>query len=139
MLFQNFVKQLTSEETKHFTEALIHLHSSKQGIHTQDSENALIEVCQAWSTYGAHFYMVHKFKPSSKNPVDLKFRAHQWIVVMPHGIGICKDNNGTKQMDTVHEWHMIRTLQYDGKRFLLAAMENNIAVDHVFYLEHFTK
>uniref|UniRef100_A0A915EKP1 Uncharacterized protein n=1 Tax=Ditylenchus dipsaci TaxID=166011 RepID=A0A915EKP1_9BILA len=34
---------------------------------------------------------------------------------------------------------MIRTLQFDRKRFLIATIENNIAVDHVFYTEHYTK
>ncbi len=34
---------------------------------------------------------------------------------------------------------MIRTLQFDKKRFLVATIENNIAVDHVFYTDHYTK
>uniref|UniRef100_A0A1I7RLI5 ULP_PROTEASE domain-containing protein n=1 Tax=Bursaphelenchus xylophilus TaxID=6326 RepID=A0A1I7RLI5_BURXY len=137
---KNMLVRLKSEESHNLKDALIHIHDSKKGLKSIEAEADFIEFCQTLPTFGAHFYLVHKFKPSSKNPVDARFRAHQWVVIMPQGIGIAKETQiGTKQINSIHEWHMIRTLQYDGKRFLLATMENNIAVDHVFYLEHFTK
>jgi tyrosine-protein phosphatase non-receptor type 13 protein len=42
-------------------------------------------------------------------------------------------------MAASHEWHMIRTLQFDRKRFLIATIENNIATDHVFYTDHYSR
>ncbi|CAD5206142.1 unnamed protein product [Bursaphelenchus okinawaensis] len=137
---KSMLARMKPEDTHNLKDAILRLHATKKSLRSKESEAEFIELCQSLPTYGAHFYLVHKFKPSNKNPVDARFRAHQWVVIMPQGIGIAKETQiGTKQINSVHEWHMIRTLQYDGKRFLLATMENNIAVDHVFYLEHFTK
>lgn len=89
--------------------------------------------------YGAHFYRVHKMKP--KRGQQPFFADLRLVAVMPSGIGICREERGgTRRLFTsLHEWHQIRTLQFDRKRFLLGTVENGIAVDHVFYTDLHSK
>jgi hypothetical protein len=69
------------------------------------------------------------------------YSDHRIVAVMPSGIGICREERGgTRRLFTsLHEWHQIRTLQFDRKRFLLGTLENGLAVDHVFYTDHHSK
>ncbi|KAL3072438.1 hypothetical protein niasHS_017412 [Heterodera schachtii] len=108
-----------------------------------EAEEQFIARCQAEPLYGAHFYRVHKIKPKRGYAAPSRpFLSDTRIVaVLPSGIGICREErNGTQRLlNSTHEWHTIRTLQFDRKRFLLGTIEENIAVDHVFYTDHHSK
>ncbi|KAI1711091.1 PDZ domain (Also known as DHR or GLGF) domain-containing protein [Ditylenchus destructor] len=130
-----------TEQNLDSTEAqLVEFHGKFRGIGRVEAERIFIERCQAELAYGAHYYRVYKIKPSSKNPYYNRYSDVHLIAIMPYGIGICREQStGHRYIATTHEWHMIRTLQFDKKRFLIATIENNIAVDHVFYAEHYSK
>lgn len=116
---------------------LIRRHKNLSGYKTERCERMFIRLCQTMHSFGAHFYSVHKFKPSAKTDErNARFQDLQTIAILPTGLGICKDS---RNINSTHEWHFIRTLQYDGKRFLISTMENNVVIDHVFYTDHFTK
>uniref|UniRef100_A0A183CJS7 KIND domain-containing protein n=1 Tax=Globodera pallida TaxID=36090 RepID=A0A183CJS7_GLOPA len=108
-----------------------------------EAEERFIARCQTESLYGAHFYRVHKIKPKRGHSVPSKpfLSDMRLIAVIPSGIGICREERtGTQRLlNSIHEWHTIRTLQFDRKRFLLGTIEENIAVDHVFYTDHHSK
>ncbi|KAI6178699.1 hypothetical protein M3Y98_00529400 [Aphelenchoides besseyi] len=118
---------------------LIRRHQNMNGYKTERCERMFIRLCQTMHSFGAHFYVVHKFKPSTKGDErNARFQDLQTVAIMPHGLGICKDT-ASRNINVTYEWHFIRTLQYDGRRFLIATIENNVAMDHVFYTDHFTK
>uniref|UniRef100_A0A914HDQ0 PDZ domain-containing protein n=1 Tax=Globodera rostochiensis TaxID=31243 RepID=A0A914HDQ0_GLORO len=108
-----------------------------------EAEERFIARCQTESLYGAHFYRVHKIKPKRGHSLPSKpfLSDMRLIAVIPSGIGICREERtGTQRLlNSIHEWHTIRTLQFDRKRFLLGTIEENIAVDHVFYTDHHSK
>jgi hypothetical protein len=129
---------LRSEELKSLQTSLVQLHSSHAGTNRRRSESQFIQLAQTFPCFGAHFYAVYKFKPSKKQERNSQINDIQLIAIMPHGVGICR-NAMLFQVSSTFEWPFIRTLQYDGKRFLIASIENNVAMDHVFYTDHFTK
>lgn len=119
---------------------MANLHGKYAGLIRAEAERLFIQRCQTELGYGAHYYKVYKIKPSSKNSYYNRYSDAHLIAIMPYGIGICREQTGGQRYITnTHEWHMIRTLQFDRKRFLIATIENNIAVDHVFYTEHYSK
>jgi tyrosine-protein phosphatase non-receptor type 13 protein len=132
---------LRADDLKNTHNNLVQLHSKLAGSNRRHSERTFIQLAQTFSCFGAHFYAVYKFKPAKRqerNSLINDIQNIQLIAIMPHGIGICRNASQLKVDETV-EWPFIRVLQYDGKRLLIATIENNIAVDHVFYTDHFTK
>ena len=122
---------------------LSEIHSHYSGQSSTQSERQFIELCQRETDYGAHYYRVFKFKPSSHSQSTNQISDVYKIAILPDGLGICTQQGTLQATHTVitsfHPWHMIRTLQFDRKRFLIATIENNIANDHVFYTDHYTK
>nr|CAD2205309.1 unnamed protein product [Meloidogyne enterolobii] len=119
---------------------IISLHGqfSKQLCRLEAKER-FISLCLEETYYGSHFYRVHKIKPKGHQQQflpDLRLLA-----IMPSGIGICREErNGAQRLFTsLHQWSNIRTLQFDKKRFLLGIIENGIAVDNIFYVDHHSK
>lgn len=135
-------RALLNQESARVEVVLSEIHSHYSGLSSIEAEKQYIELCQKESEFGAHYYRIHKFKPSSHSPAD-RYADNYWVAILPDGIGICSQQ-GTSQtafvsMNSFHPWHMIRTLQFDRKRFLIAAIENNIAQDYVFYTDHYSK
>lgn len=117
------------------------MHSTHSGNNRRQAERTFIQLAQTFPCFGAHFYAVYKFKPpkqKERSSIINDIQNIQLISIMPHGVGICR-NAALLSVNVTFEWPFIRTLQYDGKRFLISTIENNIAVDHVFYTDHFTK
>jgi tyrosine-protein phosphatase non-receptor type 13 protein len=136
-------RAFVDQESSRIENNLSEIHSHYSGQSTIQSEKQFIELCQSESDYGAHYYRVYKFKPSSTSPNTNQINDVFKIAILPDGLGICSQQ-GTLQpahtkITNFHPWHMIRTLQFDRKRFLIATIENNIAQDHVFYTDHYTK
>jgi tyrosine-protein phosphatase non-receptor type 13 protein len=123
---------------------LIEIHSHYSGQASILSERQFIELCQNEADYGAHYYRVYKFKPSSNSLNTSHLNDIFKIAILPDGLGICTQHGSIMHASNTvitqfHPWHMIRTLQFDRKRFLIATIENGIAADHVFYTDHYTK
>uniref|UniRef100_A0A914Y4J0 Uncharacterized protein n=1 Tax=Panagrolaimus superbus TaxID=310955 RepID=A0A914Y4J0_9BILA len=121
---------------------LIEIHSHYSGQASILSERQFIELCQSETDYGAHYYRVYKFKPSATSINTNQMNDIFKIAILPDGLGICTSEGSTPAYTVInqfHPWHMIRTLQFDRKRFLIATIENGIAQDHVFYTDHYTK
>lgn len=132
---------LRSDDLKNIHNSIVHLHSTLTGSNRRHAERTFIQLAQTFPCFGAHFYAVYKFKPAKRQErgsIINDIQNIQLVSIMPHGVGICRNAAQLKVDETV-EWPFIRVLQYDGKRFLIATIENNIAVDHIFYTDHFTK
>lgn len=106
-----------------------------------EAKERFIALCLEENYYGSHFYRVHKIKPKGHHQQQQFLPDLRLIAIMPSGIGICREErNGAQRLFTsLHQWSNIRTLQFDKKRFLLGIIENGIAIDNIFYVDHHSK